>query len=401
MARFEVVYSLLATDADDAAAQAFAVAVEQTIEFPHDLVTNTYVRDEITGRVESVEPMEPSDCTDADCPGQGTPDGMRRFRTVISYDEATCGSEFTQFINVVFGNSSMKPGVRVESIHPTAVQSAVFRGPGFGISGIRDIVGVHHRPLLCSAIKPMGLDCKTLADMAYRFALGGIDFIKDDHGLADQRFAPFHERIPRCMEAVERANRETGRRCLYIPNVTADGGQTLQRAIFARRAGASAVIVSGALTGLSILREVATCPDVGLPVFFHPAFCGSYTVSPASGFSQSAYYGQLMRLSCADAVIFPSFGGRFSFSRAQCGAIADGCRMPMHGLLPAFPAPGGGMNFHNFAESIDFYGNDAIFLIGGGLFRHSPDITRSVSDLLALVEGQVLNRTSQGPQTIV
>ena len=341
-------------------------------------MTDPYIRDEITGRVESVEPWRDRDGD--------------RYRVVISYDEDTCGTEFSQFINVVFGNSSMKPLVRVESIHPTAAQAAAFRGPRFGIEGIRDIVGVHHRPMLCSAIKPMGLDTATLADMAFRFAMGGIDFIKDDHGLADQRFSRFEERIPACMDAVERANRQTGRKCLYIPNVTGDGSQTLARARFARRAGASAVIVTGALAGLPTLREVALDPEVGLPVFFHPAFCGSYTVSPESGFSQRAYYGELLRLACADAVIFPSFGGRFTFSRKQCAAIADGCRAPMSGIRPSLPAPGGGMNFSNIADSIAFYGKDVIFLIGGGLFRHDPDITRSVADLLELVESESKTR---------
>jgi len=134
MARFSVLYSLAATDIEDAARQAFEIAVEQTIEFPYDLVTNRFIRDEVTGKVESV---------DGPLPENG------RFRVLISYDEATCDDEFTQFLNVVFGNTSMKPGVRVESINPTVAQLAAFRGPGFGVQGIRDIIGVRDRPLLC------------------------------------------------------------------------------------------------------------------------------------------------------------------------------------------------------------------------------------------------------------
>ena len=45
----------------------------------------------------------------------------------------------------------------------------------------------------------MGLSVEDLADLAYRFALGGIDLIKDDHGLADQRFCRFEDRVqPLC-----------------------------------------------------------------------------------------------------------------------------------------------------------------------------------------------------------
>jgi ribulose-bisphosphate carboxylase large chain len=247
--------------------------------------------------------------------------------------------------------------------------------------------------MLCSAIKPMGLSVSALADLARRFALGGIDFIKDDHGLADQAFSPFEERLRRCLDAVAEANAGTGHRTLYIPNVTADGSQTLQRARLARRAGAAAVIVSGGLAGLATLREVALDPEVGLPVFFHPAFSGSLTVNPDCGFSHYAFFGQLLRLACADAAIFPNFGGRFSFSRQDCAAIAAGCRQPLGPILPSLPAPGGGLGFHNFAELISFYGADAVFLIGGGLFRHNPDLSRSVAELLALVERESTNPT--------
>ena len=96
-----------------------------------------------------------------------------------------------------------------------------FRGPRFGRDGLRERLGVPTRPLLCTALKPLGLSPEGLAELAYRFALGGIDIIKDDHGLADQNFARFRDRVQRCAEAVARANRETGGRSIYVPNVTA------------------------------------------------------------------------------------------------------------------------------------------------------------------------------------
>jgi len=369
MARFTVIYSILAADLDEARRKAFDICVEQTVEFPYDLIPDEFIRAEIVGRIESLEETQPG-----------------RYRTEITYHEDTAGVEFTQFLNVVFGNTSIKPGVRVESLHPTETQLAAFSGPRFGVDGLRQLTGVTGRALLCSALKPMGLDTEALAEMAYRFALGGIDIIKDDHGLADQRYAPFEERVTRCAQAVQRANRETGGNCLYLPNVTADAGKTRQRARFAREASAGAVIISGALTGFDTLREVAQDDAIGLPVFFHPAFAGSFTVVPDAGLSHYALYGQLVRMAGADAAIFPNFGGRFSFSLQECASIADGCRSTMGSLKPAFPAPGGGMTFDNVRQMVTFYGPDAVFLIGGGLFRYDPDITKGVRDLRMIVE---------------
>ena len=75
------------------------------------------------------------------------------------------------------------------------------------------------RALTCSALKPQGLCPAGLAGIAYELALGGIDFIKDDHGLADQAYSPFAERVEACAGAVRRANRETGFRTHYSIDV--------------------------------------------------------------------------------------------------------------------------------------------------------------------------------------
>ena len=116
----------------------------------------------------------------------------------------------------------MQPGIRVLRLDlpPSLLQQ--FKGPRFGREGLRALLGVADRPLLGTALKPMGLPAADLADLAYQLALGGVDIIKEDHGLTDQPFAPFAERVPRCAEAVARANRQTGYRCLVCAQ--RDGG---------------------------------------------------------------------------------------------------------------------------------------------------------------------------------
>jgi ribulose-bisphosphate carboxylase large chain len=369
MPRFVVTYSLAASTAKEAREKAFAICVEQTVEFPHDLITVRWIRERLVGRIEALRRLGPG-----------------RYAAEVSYDEATTGCEATQFLNVLFGNSSLKPGIRVERIAPSRGLLRTLSGPRFGVRGVRALLGVPERPLLCSALKPMGLSAQALGDLAYRLARGGIDLIKDDHGLADQSFAPFEERVRRCVEAVRRANRETGGRCRYAPNITADGDQTLRRARAARRAGAGAVIISAALAGFAVMREVARDDRVGVPVFFHPAFAGSFTVSPHSGISHATLYGQMARLLGADASIFPSFGGRFSFTPGECRSVAQGCRMRMGTIKPCFPAPGGGLRFETVPRMVAFYGVDTVFLIGGGLFRYSADITKACRELRAAVQ---------------
>ncbi len=366
--RFSIVYRLTG-NADDAYAQARDICLEQTVEFPDELVPDGDIRDHIVGQIESLQPVD------------GT-----HFEAVVSYFVETSGFELTQLINVIFGNISIKPGIRVERLQLPASLLQAFKGPRFGREGVRALLEVPQRSLLCTALKPMGLPAKDLADLAYAFALGGIDIIKDDHGLADQSFAPYNERVQRCVDAVDRANRKTGRRCIYMPNVTAPANKVMERAHFAKASGAGGLLIAPGLTGLDTMRRLADDNAIALPILNHPAFQGSFVTNPANGISHYALFGQIARLAGADASIFPNYGGRFSFSREECRSIAEGAGVAMAHLKPIFPAPGGGMSLTHVPEMRQIYGRDAIFLIGGGLHKHGPDLVENCRYFLQLVE---------------
>lgn len=366
--RFVVVYRL-AGDADEARAKAHDICLEQTVEFPDDLVPDGDIRAHIVGRVESLRPLDDA-----------------RHEAQISYAVETTGFELTQLLNVIFGNISIKPGIRLERIELSPQILRAFKGPRFGRAGLRERLGAPRRPLLCTALKPMGLPPEALADLAYRFALGGIDIIKDDHGLADQPFAPFRERVQRCADAVRRANQQTGRACIYMPNISAPADALLDHARLAVQSGAGGLLIAPGLVGLDTMRRLADDDEIALPLMAHPSFQGSFVVGAESGVSHYALFGQIARLAGADATIFPNYGGRFSFSRDECRSIVAGSAAPMAHIKPIFPAPGGGMNLERVAEMRDLYGDDVIFLIGGGLHKHGPDLVENCRFFLSLVE---------------
>jgi ribulose-bisphosphate carboxylase large chain len=98
---------------------------------------------------------------------------------------------------------------------------------------------------------------------------------------------------------------------------------------------------------------------------------GSYTISPNEGIAHGILFSTLMRLAGADITIFPNFGGRFSFSQAECLEIRDAAIAPLGEIAPTWISPGGGMSIERISEMIDFYGKDTALLIGGALHRGS------------------------------
>lgn len=355
--RFTVTYRIVAASYEEAKERAFAVAVEQTVECPYELVDGTWIADRIVGRIEDLKEKEPG-----------------AYVATVSYSPEAVGGEFTEFLNMIFGNTSLTAGVRLLSFTLGRSQYGEFAGPKWGRSGLRNLCGIPNGPILMSVIKPLGTDAKGLARMAYDLARGGCPIIKDDHSLCDQRYAPFTERVTRCVEAVREANAKTGGRTLYVPNATADGTALLHRALEAQELGAGGIMVAPGLTGFSLVRELADAPDFHLPIFLHPSFSGGAVLGRNSGMSPYCYYGQLSRLAGADAVIFTSFGGRFSPSKEDCRLIAAATETDMGPLRPIFPAPAGGMKWQLFPDILKTYGKDTLLLVGGALQTQGPDL---------------------------
>jgi ribulose-bisphosphate carboxylase large chain len=368
--RFSVVYRLAGT-AEEAYERARDICLEQTVEVPNALVPDGVIRDHVLGRVEEIEAL---------------PEGGHAAR--ISYAVEIAESDLTQLLNVVFGNISIKTGVRAERLDLPDAMLREFKGPRYGRSGLRERLAVPQRALLCTALKPLGLSAEALASLAYRFALGGIDIIKDDHGLADQGFASFRDRVRLCADAVARANRETGFRAFYAPNVTGPFNEIRTRGRFAKEQGAGGLLVAPGLTGLDAMRCLADDDELALPILAHPAFQGTYVLHPSSGISHSLLFGQLPRLAGADATVFPNFGGRFGFTREECLSIARGAEMTMGSLKAIFPTPGGGMSLERVPEMLKAYGSDVLLLIGGGLMTPGSDLIENCRRFRKLVEGR-------------
>jgi ribulose-bisphosphate carboxylase large chain len=336
---------LVRSPAADIAARAEALMLEQTVELPRATAArDPWVAGHILGTVEAVEPA-----------------GPELHRVTIAHPLATVAADPAQLLNVVFGNSSLQPDVVLADVDLPEPAFAWLPGPRAGIGGLRELTGVAGRPLLATALKPMGLGPEQLAALCGLFARAGLDLIKDDHGLADHPFCPFEARVEACLRAVEDAASDTGRPAVYVPNLVGTPDRIARQLEFARAAGARMALLSPMVAGLPLLAQLAGAAD-GLPLLAHPAFGGVLRAE------EPALFGKLFRWFGADAVIFPHAGGRFSYSRATCRALADALRADHPCVRPSLPVPAGGIKLERVAELLEFYGPDAVLLIGGSLY---------------------------------
>ncbi len=331
--------------AAEARKTARAIAFEETVEVPFEFPLPARIREEILGR-----------------PGDVSPVSCGRFRIEIDFPAMLAGGRISAMLNLVFGNASIWPGVRLVDVRFPDSFLAAFPGPNYGVAGLRALLGVQGRPLLATALKPMGSTETEFAATAAAFAHGGGDIVKDDQNIVDASFTEFRSRVSRIAAAVERSH------CLYFPHLSGPQEELEERLSFVLDAGLKGVLICPAIVGLDMLRWLSSRYKA---VFMaHPAYSGALYAERSHGIEHSFYLGTMMRLTGADITVFPNAAGRFAFTAEECRGIAARSREPLGNLASIWPAPGGGMSLDNTNSLIQDFGSDAIWLVGGRLLMH-------------------------------
>jgi ribulose-bisphosphate carboxylase large chain len=340
-------------DARSIEERARAIAVEQSVEMPVSAIADDFVRSQIVGRVEVI--------TEKD----------QLFEVRISLSAETVGDDPGQLINMLFGNTSLHEDVVLSDVSLPKELIENFGGPRHGLHELRRRVGAPARALTCSPLKPQGLPPAQLGELAKDFARAGIDYIKDDHGLADQAYSPFARRLEAVILALGSVQRQS-RAARYVPSLSGDLDAMRAQIALAKDAGVDIVMVAPMIAGLSnfhrLVRENPTVAFVA-----HPTMAGAGRISPP------LLLGKLFRILGADAVIFPNYGGRFGYSPDTCRALAHAALDRRDGLRPAVPVPAGGMTTDRVVEMLDFYGADVVLLIGGALLEAREHLREATS----------------------
>lgn len=355
------------------------IAYEQTVELPEAMVSDRRLLDEVVGQVRSLQP-----------------DGADHWRAQIAFNAELASGQFSQLLNLLYGNVSMAQGIRLVGMDLPESLLQRFSGPRHGIDGIRALLGVYDRPLLATAVKPRGLSDQTLAELVGRFALGGGDIVKDDQNLVSPDFESFKRRVDACAKAVNAANAQTGRQCLYFPHLAASDEALDDYAEFVLELGLHGVLICPMVIGLDRMRYLNQ--RYGLVCMAHPAMSGVYTQSRDHGIAHDVLLGSLFRMAGADISVFPAPGGRFPYTAEECAGLASALTRPLGQLAPAWPCPAGGMRFESLPQLEQDYGADAVLLIGGSLLGHHPDLAEGTRAYQAQIRATFAERL-ESPQT--
>lgn len=292
-----------------------------------------------------------------------------------------------QYLSVVAGNlfglGALKKVRLQDVIFPESLVRA-HNGPRFGIEDARKILGVFDRPFVGTIVKPkVGLDPKGTAEVAAAAVRGGLDLVKDDETLTNQRFCPLVSRVEEVMSALDCVEKETGKKAFYAVNVTTGADQILDRAEEAIDHGANMVMVDVLTAGFSALDVLAK--NVKVPVHVHRTMHGAFTRDKGHGISM-VVIAKLVRLAGGTNLHTGTYLGKMARETLENDLARDALRDEWYSLKRVFPVASGGVYPANVYANLDGYGIDCIVQAGGGVHGHPDGTTAGARAMVQAVE---------------
>ena len=269
----------------------------------------------------------------------------------------------------IFGLKDIK-NLRLEDINFPTAMIKKFKGPVYGIQGIRKLLKVYNRPLLGTIIKPkLGLNTKDHAQVAYNAWVGGCDIVKDDENLSSQSFNDFYERTKETLKLRDKAEKETGEKKVYMANVTAETNEMLKRMDFIKKCGGEYAMVDILTVGWSALQTLRNHnSDLKLVLHAHRAGHAAFTKGK-NGISMKVI-ARLSRLIGMDQLHVGTAVGKMEETREKVIENANACKEKFGNLKQVFPVCSGGLHPGHVPALIKILGKDIIIQMGGGIHGH-------------------------------
>ena len=291
----------------------------------------------------------------------------------------------------IFGLKTLK-NLRLLDVELPEKLAKSFKGPKFGIDGIRKLLRIPDRPLIGTIIKPkLGLSTSDHSEVAYAAWAGGCDIVKDDENLSSQNFNPFEARIVKTLELRDKAESETGERKVYMANITAETETMLKRAEFVLSHGGEYVMVDILTCGFSALQTLRN-QNFKLVIHAHRAGHAAFTKNPKHGIAMLSLV-KAARVIGVDQLHVGTFIGKMFETKEEVLANLNACKMPFVGLKTVLPVASGGLHPRVVPALMAIFGKDFVIQAGGGIHGHRNGTFAGATAMRQAVEATIEGKT--------
>lgn len=268
----------------------------------------------------------------------------------------------------VFGLGALRK-LRLNDVYFPSKIADNFKGPKYGIDGVRKLLEVKDRALVGTIIKPkLGLKTEDHAEVAFNAWVGGCDIVKDDENLSSQQFNPFEDRVIKTLECRDKAEQETGEKKVYMVNVTSETSHMIERAQFVEEHGGRYMMVDILTCGFAALQTLRN-QNFDLVIHAHRAGHAAFTKDSEHGVAMRVI-AKVSRIIGVDQLHVGSAVGKMSETREEVLENCDALKAEIDGLKPVLPVASGGLHPSLVPALIEIFGKDFVIQAGGGIHGH-------------------------------
>jgi ribulose-bisphosphate carboxylase large chain len=238
--------------------------------------------------------------------------------------------------------------------------TSCFLGPKYGITGIRDFLGVHDKPLLGGIVKPKtGITPDILLKLVQELVEGGVNFIKEDEILSNPEFCPISVRVPLIMDYIK----STGKKVVYAVCINSDFPYVIDRVKQVYELGGNAVHINF-WNGLGVYKAVR---ELDLPIFVHFQKSGDKILTDINHRFSISFdvICQLAGMMGVDFIHAGMWGGYSSTDTDELTTILD--TLHKHNVMPALSC---GMHPGIVNAIKQKFGNEFMANTGGAIHGH-------------------------------
>lgn len=256
-----------------------------------------------------------------------------------------------------------------------------FKGPRFGIQGLRKRFNVWNRPLVGTIVKPkIGLEPGEHSRVAYDSWIGGCDIVKDDENLTNQKFNPFKTRFLKTIKLLNKAEKETGNKKAYLVNCTAETKEMLKRIEFVEKNGGNYIMLDILTLGWAALQTARNYTK--LPIHAHRAGHAMLDRDKQSFGMSMEVLAQLARMVGVDTLHIGAAYGKMSGGKEEVLHIEEDIENKVtkqtkeylaqkwYKVKPVLGVASGGVYPGIVDKIMKFMGKEVVIQAGGGIHGH-------------------------------
>ncbi len=284
----------------------------------------------------------------------------------------------------IYGMKAVK-GLFWEDINIPRKMLKSFKGPRYGIKGLREKFKIKNRPFIGTIVKPkVGLTPSEHAKVAYESWIGGCDIVKDDENLTSQSFNEFKKRFLLTTKMRKKAERETGQKKAYLVNCTAEVEEMKKRIKFSEQNGGNYIMLDILTLGWGGLQTARNFTK--LPIHAHRAGHAMLDREEKSFGMSMEVIAQFARMIGVDTLHIGTAYGKMSGGKKEILHIEEEIEQQFtkktrknlsqkwFGIKPVLGVASGGIYPGIIPQIMKFMGRDIVLQAGGGIHGH-PDGT--------------------------